>query len=350
MASEFESGFARETSPSGKTAPPVDESDSDDEFYDALAADNNAADGVAGEENAGKIVEDLIQSQLLQESVDIQKEDNFKEDEIKTDDSLSFLIQEEDRSELSEKEVETDPNRTCEMTRESDDAESRDGLGAEETEPPKEDEEDNGGIVSDDEGKKEMEEQMTEEDKQVQRAEAQTHKTQGNELFKLGEFADAVYNYSQALKLCPLCFKKDRSIMYANRAACKIRQERFESAIKDCNKALELNPVYLKVVLRRAQTYEVTDKLEDALKDYERAFELDPGCYEARAACMRLPDQIKERNEKLKEEMMSKLKDLGNLCLRPFGLSTNNFQLNQDPNTGSYSVNFSQNPGKTNGK
>ena len=50
--------------------------------------------------------------------------------------------------------------------------------------------------------------------------------------------------------------------------------------------ALELNPVYLKVVLRRAQTYEVTDKLEDALKDYERAFELDPGCYEARAACM----------------------------------------------------------------
>lgn len=74
--------------------------------------------------------------------------------------------------------------------------------------------------------------------------------------------------------------------------------------------------------------------------------ELDRSVEEAAQALVRLPPKIDERNEKLKTEMLGKLKDLGNMFLRPFGLSTNNFQMKQDPATGSYSVNFDKNGGK----
>lgn len=96
-------------------------------------------------------------------------------------------------------------------------------------------------------------------------------------------------------------------------------------------------------LLRRAKLFELDDKLDEALKDYKRVYELEPGQREACEAMIRLPPLIDERNERLKEEMLGKLKDLGNMILKPFGLSTSNFQMQKDPTSGSYSINFNQN-------
>ncbi|KAL4963613.1 tetratricopeptide repeat protein 1 [Aspergillus stella-maris] len=54
-----------------------------------------------------------------------------------------------------------------------------------------------------------------------------------------------------------------------------------------------------------------------------------------------LPARIGKAREAEMGEMMGKLKDLGNGILKPFGLSTDNFNFVQDPKTGGYSVNFS---------
>lgn len=102
---------------------------------------------------------------------------------------------------------------------------------------------------------------------------------------------------------------------------------------------------YSSAVYRRAALYEETDKLDECMADYSKIAELDPSSIEARTHITRLKPIIDERNERMKAEMMGKLKDLGNMILKPFGLSTNNFQLQQDPNSGSYSVNFQQNSG-----
>ncbi|XP_076836748.1 tetratricopeptide repeat protein 1 [Brachyhypopomus gauderio] len=200
----------------------------------------------------------------------------------------------------------------------------------------------------DDDYLREAEKDLTEEEKEDRRAESMVLKEKGNAQFKRAEHEEAEGSYTAALAGCPVCYSKERSILFSNRAAARLHLGKKEEAVRDCSKAIELNPNYIRAILRRAELYEKTEKLDEALEDYKTVLEKDPGIPAAREACMRLPRQIEERNEKLKEEMLSKLKDLGNMFLRPFGLSTSNFQVNQDANTGSYSVNFVQNPNNNN--
>ncbi|KAI0429542.1 hypothetical protein F5Y09DRAFT_342536 [Xylaria sp. FL1042] len=62
-----------------------------------------------------------------------------------------------------------------------------------------------------------------------------------------------------------------------------------------------------------------------------------------RAQLRALPSRVKAAQEKEMSEMWGKLKDLGNGILKPFGLSTDNFQMVKDEKTGGYSMNFNQN-------
>jgi tetratricopeptide (TPR) repeat protein len=55
-----------------------------------------------------------------------------------------------------------------------------------------------------------------------------------------------------------------------------------------------------------------------------------------------LPSRTKAAQETETAEMWGKLRQLGDGILKPFGLSTNNFQMVKDEASGGYSVNFSQ--------
>ncbi|NXI27695.1 TTC1 protein, partial [Sterrhoptilus dennistouni] len=124
-----------------------------------------------------------------------------------------------------------------------------------------------------------------------------------------------------------------------------------------CFPAVELDPHYIRALLRRAELYEKTEKLDEALEDYKAVLEKDPSVHQAREACMvSLSLSVNLGLTYLSlfyfpshlvfswNVIAGKLKDLGNLVLRPFGLSTENFQVKQDSSTGSYSINFVQNP------
>ena len=174
-------------------------------------------------------------------------------------------------------------------------------------------------------------------------------KAKGNAAFKIGDFHAAAELYGDAIDHAVLgtdeedpSWKYPLAVFHANRAACWMKIGDYEPAIDDCTTSIELDPTYVKAYMRRAQACEKMDDLTSAIEDVSKVCELQPSMRLAFAEKERLTALETEKNEKMKEEMMGKLKDLGNTVLGKFGMSLDNFQMKQDPETGSYSMNFKQ--------
>ncbi|GAU30984.1 hypothetical protein TSUD_104980, partial [Trifolium subterraneum] len=117
-------------------------------------------------------------------------------------------------------------------------------------------------------------------------------------------------------------------------------QGKYENTVKECTKALELNPMYVKALVRRGEANEKLEHFEEAIADMKKILEIDPSNDQAGKSIRRLEPLAAVKREKMKEEMIAKLKDMGNSLLGRFGMSVDNFKAVQDPNTGSYSVSF----------
>ncbi|KAI6682622.1 hypothetical protein NL676_036503 [Syzygium grande] len=180
------------------------------------------------------------------------------------------------------------------------------------------------------------------ESNQIALAQANEAKLEGNKLFADSQYGEALLKYELALKVAPdiPASMEIRSICHGNRAICLLKMGNYEDTIKECNKALELNPTYMKALVRRSEAHEKLENYEEALADNKKILEMDPSNNQAKKAIVRLEPLAAEKREKMKEEMIAKLKDMGNSVLGRFGMSIDNFKAVKDPNTGSYSISF----------
>lgn len=154
---------------------------------------------------------------------------------------------------------------------------------------------------------KENELALTEEEKQIRREESEKLKQQGNDEFKNGLYKESIDTYTSALRLCPLVNEQYRAILYANRAASKIKLDYKESALDDCTRAISLYPTYVKALFRRAKLYESMDKLDESLEDYKKLQVLEPTNSEINYTIRDLNIRIEKRNEEMKTEMLGKV-------------------------------------------
>lgn len=95
--------------------------------------------------------------------------------------------------------------------------------------------------------------------------EAVEYKEQGNAAFKNGEWLAAKDAYTKAIKCGDQ--HKQLATFYKNRAAAYLKLEKYEQALKDCDKSLELEPNEPKALYRRAQAKENLGRYEEAYRD-----------------------------------------------------------------------------------
>ncbi|OZJ04537.1 hypothetical protein BZG36_03994 [Bifiguratus adelaidae] len=238
------------------------------------------------------------------------------------------------------------------------------------------------------------EEEMARQKAQVE--EANQRKAQGNTLFAQGRYRDAILEYESALGSLPaeadevetdaeqekadgqkvhVPFAQERAVYWGNLGACYLKlvivpigthnppyskrlQEDYPQAVSACNSALKYVPSYTKALYRRAQASEklgTSAGLTDALEDYKKVVAVDDTSKsadsmhlvtpvtrrECQKAIQRLPAQIQAKAEHEKEEMLAKLKEMGNTILGKFGLSTDNFKMVPQEG-GGYSLNFTR--------
>ncbi|XP_062189853.1 inactive TPR repeat-containing thioredoxin TTL3-like [Phragmites australis] len=105
----------------------------------------------------------------------------------------------------------------------------------------------------------------TEEDAMVRRAmsaaDPEEVKRAGNEQYKKGCFEEALRLYDRALAMCP-----DNAACRGNRAAALIGLRRLGEAVKECEEALRIDPLYGRAHHRLASLHIRLGHIEDALK------------------------------------------------------------------------------------
>merc|ERR1719351_538590 len=104
-----------------------------------------------------------------------------------------------------------------------------------------------------------------EQEAYIDPAKSEEEKQKGNELFKKGDFGGAVKRYSEAIKRNPSDAK-----IYSNRAACYTKLMSFDLALADCEKAISLEPTFIKAYLRKAKVLQGMGQPSKAISAYLR--------------------------------------------------------------------------------
>lgn len=120
--------------------------------------------------------------------------------------------------------------------------------------------------------KRKKERLMSEKEIKERKYLATQMKKEGNELFRGGDIESGLLKYTKALEFCPSKYRKERIVLYSNRAQCYLLLKNPENVISDTTRAICLscknskNP-HSKSLWRRSQAYDMIGLAKESLMD-----------------------------------------------------------------------------------
>lgn len=170
-------------------------------------------------------------------------------------------------------------------------------------------------------------------------------KEKGNGFFSQGNVTDAEVKYQEALIKLENITEDEQKLplkiqLCSNLGACYLKMNAYNRTIEYCTEAITLDPKNVKSLIRRSKAKELLEKYEEAIEDIKKFLEIQPDSKEGKETLKKLEDILKEKQQKEMEKMTEQLKTLGNQFLGMFGMSTDNFAFEKNPETGGYSVNI----------
>lgn len=104
-------------------------------------------------------------------------------------------------------------------------------------------------------------------------------KEEANAVFKEGNYDEAIKKYMDCLEQ-PDTPKTFKAVIHTNKATAYIKQENYEKALADLDKAIECNSKYPQAFHKRGEVNIKLKNFDDAIRDMQQAQELDPSKYD----------------------------------------------------------------------
>lgn len=124
----------------------------------------------------------------------------------------------------------------------------------------------------------------------------------GNDLFEKGDYPSAVKTYTEGLRCDP-----NNKAIFSNRCAAYIKLFEFPTALKDAEKCLQIDPLFVKAHWRKGTIHHFMKEYHKALACFDQGLKIDPqntDCKESRIKTMQTIQSSAYGSDKPDEERL----------------------------------------------